>query len=143
MSFSSVKEVISNGSLGAFATSGAFVSIPLVSGVASTASNVIALELGVWALNSRVEFITNADDTTEIESVVVTSLNEVGNVNNNTIIWNGSTAGAYNGATRVYNYTNIITATSNTLNEYSSQITWIGAGSAPSANIILNATKLV
>jgi len=143
MSFASSKQVSSNGNLGAFVTTGAFAPTALVSGVASTVSNTIALELGIWSLQTRVQLTTDGDDTTEIESVVVTSLNEVGNVNNNTIIWNGSTAGAYNGATRVYNFSNVIEASSDTLNEFYSQVTWIGAGSALVANVILTAYKIV
>jgi hypothetical protein len=143
MSYASVLQQSSNGSLGAFKTTGAFAPVALVSGVPSVVSNRLALELGLWMLQVRVSFATNADDTTEITDVLVTLLNEVGNLSQNTIIWNGSTAGAYLSQTQIYNYMAFADAEAVGLNEFLAEITWTGAGSAPSASIILNAYKVV
>ena len=143
MSYASVLQQTSNGSLGAFKTTGAFAPVTLVNGVSTTASNRIALELGFWLVQVRVSFKTDADDTTEITDVLVTLLNEVGNINQNTIIWNGSTAGAYLEQTQIYNYMSYADATAEGLNEFLAQITWTGAGTAPTASIILNAWKLI
>jgi len=143
MSYSSVLQVTSNGDLGAFVTSGAFADTPLVSGAITPVSNTIALELGVWALNVRLQFTTNADDTTEIQSLISQSINEAGLQNTNTLIWNGETAGAYVGFTKIYNYWSVIVASATGNNEFTQNVTWTGVGSAPSANVILNAYKLI
>jgi len=146
MSFSSTKQVVSNGNLGALVTSGAFADTPLVSATSTTVSNVIALEFGVWILNVRLQFTTNADDTTVIQSLISQSINETGSQNTNTLIWSGAVGGVYQvyqGETKIYNYYIIIECNSTTLNEFYQTITWTGAGSAPSANVILNAYKLI
>jgi hypothetical protein len=143
MSFASVKSVTSNGDLGTSAITTAFADTPLVSGVASVVSNTISLEYGVWALNARLLFTTNADDTTTITSLLLTTYNEIGQINQETLIWNGVDAGAYIGGTQIYQYTNVVTAYSDALNEFVASVTWTGAGSAPSANVILSAIKLV
>jgi len=146
MSYSSVLQTISSGGLGANITSGTFADTPLVSATSTTVSNIIALEFGVWAVNVRLQFTTNGDGTTEIQSLISQSINEAGNQNTNTLIWNGATGGVYQEyapLTKIYNYYILLECNSNTLNEFYQTVTWTGAGSAPSANVILNAVKLI
>lgn len=146
MSYSSVLQTISSGGLGAFVTSGAFADTPLVSNTSELVSNTIALEFGVWALNVRLQFTTNANGTTKIQSLISQSVNESGNQNTNTLIWNGASGGVYEEyapLTQIYNYYILLECNSTTNNEFYQTVIWTGSGSAPSANVTLNAYKLI
>jgi len=143
MSYSSVLQIASNGDLGAGKGSGAFVPVVLATGVSAVASNRLYLEQGVWSLDKTITLTTNGDGTTEIDSLVLTMLNELGNVSINTIIWNGATAGAYPSASLPFQTTDIALCPSTASNEFIAEITWSGAGSPPSVSVLLNATKIV
>lgn len=143
MSYSSVLQIASNGDLGAGKSSTAFAPVVLASGVPAFASNRIYLEQGVWALDKVIQFTTNGDGTTEIDSLVLTMINELGNVSTNTLIWNGATAGAYASGSLPFQTTDIALCPSTASNEFIAQITWTGAGSAPSVSVVLKATKII
>jgi hypothetical protein len=143
MSYSSVLQVGSNGDLGANKTATAFAPVVLASGVPSVVSNTISLEQGVWSLGKTLTFTTNGDGTTEIDSLVLTMTNEVGFIQTQTLIANGATAGVY--ASNAFNFvrSDIALCPNLNSNEFTASLTWVGAGSAPSASVQLQATKLV
>jgi len=143
MSYSSVLQISSNGDLGATKSSVAFAPVGLPSGIATTVSNTIYLEQGVWALGKTISFATNGDGTTEIDTLVLTMINELGNIQVQTLIWNGATAGAYASGTLPILRTDISLCPSLTSNEFTAQLTWTGSGSPPSATVLLQATKIV
>jgi hypothetical protein len=143
MSYSSVLQIASKGDLGAGATSGAFAPVALVNGVSTIASNKIYLEEGAWLLSKTISFTTNADGTTEVGVLELTMYNEDGAVQPQTIIWNGTTAGAYASGTYPFIKTDISLCPSNASNEFQAQVTWFGVGSPPSVSVVLRATKII
>lgn len=143
MSYSSVLQIGSQGDLGATKASVVFAPVALVSGVATPISNTLYLEQGIWSLQKTITFTTNADNTTEIGSLIVVTTNEIGNINTQTLIANGVTAGAYPSETLTFNITDISRCPNYTLNEFVASITWTGAGSAPTCSCLLTAVKLV
>ena len=143
MSYSSVLQIGSNGDLGATKSSVAFAPVVLATGVASVVSNTISLEQGVWMLGKTITLTTNADGTTEIDSLILTMINELGNTQTQTIIWNGATAGAYPSGTLPFIRSDISLCPSLNSNEFTAQLTWNGAGSPPSAQVLIQTTKIV
>lgn len=143
MSYASVLSTSSQGDLGYARVTTALPAVTLANNVASTISNRIYLEDGVYNTLTRVTFTSAGDNTTTIGKLVLRLTNEAGLINEQTLIWNGGVAPVYASGSSTYAYHSTAVVTGATDNEFVASIIWTGAGTAPTATAIISAIKIV
>ena len=143
MSAKSNREIASIGGTGDVITRPAPPAVTLATGVPSIISQRLYVQQGVYLIQVNVTF-TAPDATTTIGKLVLTNTNEIGSIQNFTLIAN-STAGstAYPAGSLNFVATGTLVATTTGTNELISSLTWTGAGTAPTASAVINAIKVV
>ena len=147
MSYSSVLQAKSTGSLGEINNTPPFAPITLISGnIDQIACNPLYLSKGVWNITQEITFRTAVAGTTQITSLGATLLDEGVLVGDSRTIIQNTTTGStqpYSSTSMIYRPSSIIVVTNEFPNKFLSSIQWVGAGEAPTASVILTATKLV
>jgi hypothetical protein len=144
MSFATSNVLGSVGNLGSSVSGVPPVAVQLPNGVSTTTSRTITLQKGFYIITCDITFIANADATTTLQQLILNNVVESGSINQATLSFTGTGAGTLSASKNIlFDYTGVYYSNGEDNNSITSALTWIGAGSPPTATTRITATKVV
>jgi hypothetical protein len=144
MSFATSNVLGSVGNLGTSVIGAVPVAVQLPLNTATQTSSTITLQKGFYIINCDIAFTSNADATTTLQQLVLTNVIETGLINQSTLSFTGTGAEALSASKTInFDYSGVYYSNGDTNNAITSQLTWTGAGSVPTATTKISAYKVV